>query len=382
MRTRGQRGPRTHPLGVGTRRLALEGLETRDLLSADVVSAGDLSALWQAQNPLGSLIYTQSLEDVIEADTTDEFTFGIQAGQVLTVVVEARGNIRPEVNLIDPNNVPIRVPATGQRANRALLSAQTITDPDIYTLQVAGSDSMSGPYRLQLILNAALEEELFQGTNNNHITRAQQLDNNLITLGGQRTAILGTVGDTFTSLDAMDHCRWNLEQGKIASLALTTTLSPRELTLEVLDRTGKLLARGSSAGNVDRVIHDFMAPATDDYFVRVASNDLSTGYSLVIITETGYENEPNNTRAQAEPLSLSGAVAGRIAAPSPLPAIDEETEPNDDGIAGGSIDDLAWANDLTSSFVRTGHNSFAAVVKGEISGGSDEDWDFCNTSAI
>jgi subtilisin family serine protease len=101
-----------------------------------------------------------------------------------------------------------------------------------------------------------------------------------------------------------------LEQGQAATLALKKTGGP-EMMLDVLDAGGQVVATsGPRASNVDQVIHDFVAPATGVYHVRVRGG--STEYTLVVTRGAGFDHERNDDLADAQDLGPSDAALGHV----------------------------------------------------------------------
>ena len=74
--------------------------------------------------------------------------------------------------------------------------------------------------------------------------------------------------------------------------------------------------------------------------------------------------------------SAKASVCGRAGVVGSVPSISGEVEPNDDGVTGGSIDDLPFANDWSGSFVSSGADRYQAALSGSIASGGDADWDF------
>lgn len=179
-----------------------------------------------------------------------------------------------------------------------------------------------------------------------------------------------------STADTEDWFSFTLDDGEVATLALTS-LSSGAITLDLFDDLGDTLATGSGgAANLDSVISQFRDSTTDGaadtYYARL----IGTGqYSLVITRGADFDTEPNDELAPlAQDITSSGAVLGHVAFGSP--AISGETEPNDDGVAGGSAADLPFANDLSGNFTSAGGDDYQASVTGNISAGSDGDWDF------
>ena len=145
------------------------------------------------------------------------------------------------------------------------------------------------------------------------------------------------------------------------------------MALDLRDTAGIVLALGAGdADNTDVAIRGFVAPAAATYYARV-TGEAGRPYSLVITRGAEFDREPNDTPSEAQDISIAGQVLGAVGF---VPAITTETEPNDDGLVGGSISDLPFANDWSGSLSAIGGNQYRAVLTGTISAGSDQDWDF------
>ncbi len=167
---------------------------------------------------------------------------------------------------------------------------------------------------------------------------------------------------------------FTLATNDVAALVLAGPSVETGLQLELLDSFGNLVSSGTSGQeNASQMIIDFVAPVAGTYFARVTSSE-NESYSLVVTRDVAFESEANNDFDSPDNIDVAGSVLG-AAAFGPAP-ITTETEPNDDGVVGGSPADLLLANDLTGSFVPLGGDTYEAVVTGTIASGNDVDWDF------
>ncbi|MFO0892785.1 MAG: FG-GAP-like repeat-containing protein [Isosphaeraceae bacterium] len=149
--------------------------------------------------PEGSLIF-QTPYDSTGAITfgadSDDFTIELEAGQVLTVLVQPGSTLQASIAVRDPSNVSI-ASATGSSAGGAvLLQTVPIGSAGTYTVTIGGSGSPGG-YSVGLTLNAALEEEAHGGGANNRPDSAQSIEGSFIPLAGgaDRGAVRGVSGD-------------------------------------------------------------------------------------------------------------------------------------------------------------------------------------------
>ena len=145
--------------------------------------------------PLGSLVYDPAVTGVINviADV-DNFTIDVDDGQTITLLLAGQDGLAPEVELFDPSGVSQGV-ASAAANGEATLQVVPTGAAGQYTVTVRGVGESTGSYTLQLILNAALEDESHGGAKNNTLGAAQDLDPTFIGLGfgtAQRGAVLGT----------------------------------------------------------------------------------------------------------------------------------------------------------------------------------------------
>ncbi|NQU24921.1 MAG: metallophosphoesterase [Candidatus Nealsonbacteria bacterium] len=196
-RTRwGLGGDDASPLSSGRRRLRLERLEDRCLLAV---------APWLSPfvpvDPLGSLIYRSSADAQLAApDQTDSFTIDLDPGQTIGVVVDPDSALQPTLHLLDPNDQPIgQTVVADTPGSRIVQQAIHTTLAGTYTVTIGGASDTVGAYTVDLILNAAVEEETHEGPANDEAASAQDIDASFIALGdgsAQRGAVLGSLPST------------------------------------------------------------------------------------------------------------------------------------------------------------------------------------------
>ena len=159
------------------------------------ISVGAFPTPLIAQAPMGSLIYEGSTNGAIGTDSdTDSFTISLDAGQTLTLAAVPSSTLQPVLTIVGPGGVnvgPITATAAGKQA---LLQTIAATAVGTYTVTVGSAGGSSGLYSLQLVLNAALEEESHDGASNNSFATAQSLDAAFLPLGGaaKRAGVIGT----------------------------------------------------------------------------------------------------------------------------------------------------------------------------------------------
>jgi hypothetical protein len=307
-------------LGLHYRRLLCEPLEDRRLLSVD-----PFLVPLQAVCPLGSLVYESSVDaEISTVGETDGFTVAVDDGQTITVVVDPDATLRPTIELRDPGDAVIGTVQAAAEGQDAVLQTVTTNGAGIYTVTIGGVADSTGDYSVELILNAAVEEEAHDGPTNDDAASAQDLDDGFLSLSVGLAARAAVVGTADTS---EDWYAFSLDDGQSATLALTN-LASGSGALELYDAGQTLLAIGSDdATNVVQVIYDFVdltsdeAPAT--YYARVFNHD--SDYSLLVTRDAGFALEPNNgPPGSFQELARGGTVLGSLGATQKLTASDAD----------------------------------------------------------
>ena len=133
-----------------------------------------------AKLPLGSLIYDPTASGIIgPVGDTDAFTLDVDPGQTISVVVTpTTTSLRPTVQLFDPSNTQIGTGTASAGGQSAIIqSTSTIgSTTGTYRIVVGGSLSTTGGYTVQVILNAALENEAYLSAifNNNSLASCKR----------------------------------------------------------------------------------------------------------------------------------------------------------------------------------------------------------------
>ncbi|MCU0707694.1 MAG: S8 family serine peptidase [Pirellula sp.] len=162
--------------------------------------------------PLGSLIYEATQRGIIDpAGDTDSFTIKVDPGQTITAVVEASGTLRSTVKIFGPNGSLVASSTAAAPGRDALIQTYRVpgkllgggVGPSAYTVVVGGTDGTTGSYKLQLILNAAVEPENNGGATNDSMATAFDIGNSFLSLTNansnaqlampQRGAVIGEV---------------------------------------------------------------------------------------------------------------------------------------------------------------------------------------------
>lgn len=339
------------PLGVGgyvftltsgsSAAVGLDGLALDGEASATTVPSGDGSAggnfeiafdvgqdvqafpiALESKPPLGSLVYDPVVVDSLHfLGDVDSFTIEVDAGQVLSVVVDT---IDPTLDIELVVRDPFLFEGVSDNlgfGGREVVQAFGPTVGGVYTIDVR-SVGGEGAYQLNLILNALLESENGDAATNDILSHSESLAAGFISLEGQaaRTAVLGEL----FGVDE-DWYRFTLSAGSSATLALG--LMSGNASLALFNAAGLLISQGTPAANVGQAIERFVALATGEYFARVSGQDAS--YNLVVARNSALDIESNGQLNLAQDItgtsgvlghvnSDSGAGAGELVGPIPI----------------------------------------------------------------
>ncbi len=122
-----------------------------------------------------------------------------------------------------------------------------------------------------------------------------------------------TIEVSYDVNDPADYYRLSLNAGEAASILLGTVRKSDNVTIELEDNLGNILAIGHDGFlNAHHAISDFIAPTTGDYFVKVSG---SGRYNLVTTREASFDFEPNDQVGVAQDLSQTFQVLGNLTNP-------------------------------------------------------------------
>jgi hypothetical protein len=102
--------------------------------------------------------------------------------------------------------------------------------------------------------------------------------------------------------------------------AVSVRLSTPPDRLELLDPTGKVVATGINANNLDRVISNFVAATSGTHYVRIAGG-VPTDYNVVVTRGAAFDTESNDGFAAAQDLTGTGGSLGNVASGANLDAL-------------------------------------------------------------
>ena len=151
----------------------------------------------QPVSPLGSLLYEGGITGDIGPANTDTFLVDLDEDQTATLVVTGSNGLTPSITVLYPG-LPLTITETAPGPNgSAVLQSLSTVSSGTYTIEITAADGTSGDYSLELLLNGVVEDENFDGSDNDSLATAQSLDAAFIdrgTLGSEAAAVVG-VGD-------------------------------------------------------------------------------------------------------------------------------------------------------------------------------------------
>jgi len=228
--------------------------------------------------PAGGLIYARTVAGALNAtNDVEEFTIELDRGQTASLVLIPQAGVRARLELLAPDGSLVGSAEGSANGQKVFLQTVPVVTGGTYRIQVSSVNG-AGTFNLRMILNAAIEAEWLGGPGNNSLPEAQNLAGAWIELGNgsARAAVLGAADGAGGTADLY---RMDFAAREVVTWLLTG-LAVNQLSLEVLDSAGTVVALGAGgAANVGRSIREFVVPASGTYYARV----LGVGdYSLVV----------------------------------------------------------------------------------------------------
>lgn len=316
-------------------------------------------------SPLGGLTYQGSVSET-SATPGVPFTYetDFASGQVVSIVAAPNAG-SPTLTLTLKQGATTLATATSPAPGQpAVLASVSIAAGGDY--QVVVQSSTANGFTVTGYLQTGYEAESNGGASNNTIATAQSLEGTSVELTptADRLAVIGRTETTNGDFYAFD-----LQAGQTLALALHRVGSG-SIALQLQDAGGAVLANGAAGfTNVSLAVQEFTAPSTGTYYARV-SGTANQNYTLVATRGASFGLETSATNYTQSVNTTRAALAH-----NGVPPIATESEPNDNGVVGGSLADLALANDLSGSFTLSA-GQYVASVSGTITSGNDVDWDF------
>lgn len=141
----------------------------------------------------GSMIFTAETSSEIPPVLDRGVVLELDAGQALTVVVEADSNVAPTLELVDPNGTVIAT--AGANGNLTSFENVAITMAGTYRIGVDTANGVVGDFDIRIVLNGSLESELFQSFDNGQQSTAQDIEGSALTFDAISADRLGVTGE-------------------------------------------------------------------------------------------------------------------------------------------------------------------------------------------
>jgi hypothetical protein len=277
----------------------------------------DNAAVTFASNlPQGALIYGASVNaSISRTDDIDHFTFAIDAGQTVTVLVTPSGTtLQPAVELRDPGNGILASASAAAAGGKVVLQSAAGATAGTYTVGLSGVGGTLGGYTVAVTLNSAVELEGNGGSANDTLVMAQDLSGSFLGLTGlpanvSHAAVQGTMG---TVSGNADYYAVQLTAGDTINVALKV-LTSGNANVELRNASDVVLTTGiSGPTNVTKAISNFTAAATGSYYLRI-TGDVNVTYDLLVTKNAIFDLEGNDTSAAAESLGAAQSILGYLA---------------------------------------------------------------------
>lgn len=200
--------------------------QSRQGLSANLRSKeSGYAVITDAITPLGSLLYPEDLSDRISTTgETDSFTLDLDAGQTLTAVVDPAAGLQAAITVLGAGGIPVGV-GTGTFSDDVVVQTVPIGVAGSSTVAVSGTAGTTGNYALQLLLNAATEDESHDGPLNDTFATAQDIDSSFLGLGLGR-AERGAVRGSLPAPSSISVASGGFESGGLGDKSTTFSAGP------------------------------------------------------------------------------------------------------------------------------------------------------------
>ena len=272
-----------------------------------------------SSTPLGTLIYTGSMSGYITPTAdTDTYTLAIEAGQMISVIVNPGGTALPAdaflpiVDLVDSTGTVLATGTAAAAGQPARIVAHNLPTGGNYRIVVRGDGLTTGSYSVQVFLNMVLETEITTGASNNTLVTAQDLGPALMTLtdGVSRQVVNGSsrLDDDFYRITATPG-----EYVSVVAARRTGALAH----LELQDESGTTLAIGSYDESSNQLRIDNFLASGGAYYILVrgaANGSFASAYNLAVLRGANLDREPNDDVNSPQvlegPLRALGSVQG------------------------------------------------------------------------
>ena len=159
---------------------AVNGVATSDYSAVTSLPFGPLQALspWKAQLPLGSLTYRAQTDDegIAPPGDADRIEATLQAGEMLSVLVQPDPTLRPAVEVTAPNGSSLGTSTASANGDSVAVQGIDLAVSGVYTIAISGVSGTTGDYDCNVAVNAGFEDEVVTGTGNDTPATAQAVD--------------------------------------------------------------------------------------------------------------------------------------------------------------------------------------------------------------
>jgi len=171
---------------------------------------------------------------------------------------------------------------------------------------------------------------------------------------------LGSDGRAFDGISLTDSAssedwyKFDLEEGQLATLAVSKTFVSGDIDLELYDSEGNLLLQGTPGEGIESRISLFEAEAADTYFARLSGS--STPYGFVVTR--GADFDTGSSEQAPQDISQTRAVAGYVNTVATLNG-DPDSAPSGT-VLDNFFDGVTLSNNATGGSVFAVQSSFEA----------------------
>jgi hypothetical protein len=321
-------------------------------------AGADNSALGLPSTNMGSLQLNQpvsaELDTIMEAH---DWTFAGQAGQVVTIRVEAAEghDTDPRVNLLSPSG-EFLIAADDTEGYNAVISGYELPETGAYTIKV------------DVFTEGAYAILVTDGTGDPPSQEAAQPGPGAADAGGFQGSLL--LGQPATghleSLSAVDDWTFTAEAGQLVTISVAA--APGEDTdprVNVVAPDGSLLVSEDDSVGYDALISGYELPQSGEYTLQV---DVFTGGDYVIEVRDGSNDPASHAPNQVSPGGLGNGAAGAGNSALGLESTTMGTVQLDQPVRG-ELNTLSEAHDWTFA----GQAGQVVTIRVEAADGHDTD---------
>ena len=192
------------------RDLVGHGLQDGDLTIQFSAQAGNVTLNnFQPIGVLGPQAYLTSAEGRVTDATADTFTVHLDAGETLSLLLEADSALKSTIEVIGPDNASLASTTASSAGQAVTLQNVLATQTGTYTIAIGGTGGSTGDYRLEALKNAVhedsdLDEEAAENVDGSFRTLSGNQGEQLVVYGS-----LHALGESFESSELDDSWYYN-----------------------------------------------------------------------------------------------------------------------------------------------------------------------------